>query len=110
MFADSAFKRVQVDARAYWRDAGEPHRGPALRTGGTLNFGELNDGREAYGLGHDASLNTGGSTTLSVTGDAWGGGAVIIQVCASGALERESIRGPSIHPQRLATHARRLRR
>jgi hypothetical protein len=39
VFADCAFKRVQVDARAYWRDAGEPHRGPALWTGGTLNFG-----------------------------------------------------------------------
>jgi hypothetical protein len=68
MFADGAFKRVQVDTRAYWRDAGEPHRGPALRTGGTLNFGEWDEGREALRLGHDASLDTGGSTTLSVTG------------------------------------------
>jgi hypothetical protein len=112
MFADSAFKRVQVDARAYWPDAGEPHRGPALRTGGTLNFGESNDGREALRLGHDACLDTGGSTTLSVTGDAQGGGAAIIKVCASGVLKRESIRAP-IHPsrdQRLAAFAGRLRR
>jgi len=34
--------------------------------------------------------STGGSTTLSVTGNALGGGAVIIQVCASGGLKRES--------------------
>jgi hypothetical protein len=71
MFADSAFKRVQVDARAHWRDNGEPHRGLALRTGRTLNFGEWNDGRETLRLRHDASLDTGGSTTLSVTGNAW---------------------------------------
>jgi hypothetical protein len=72
MSAGSAFKRVQVDARAYWRDAGEPHRGPALRTGRTLNWGEWNDGRQK--LRHDASLDTGGSTTLFVTGNARGPG------------------------------------
>jgi hypothetical protein len=70
MIAYSAFKRVQVDARAYWRDAGEPHRGPALRTGGALNCSEWNDGRQGLRLGHDASLERGGSTTLSVTGNA----------------------------------------
>ena len=90
MSAGSAFKRVQVDARTYWRDAGEPHRGPALRTGRTLNWGEWNDGRQE--LRHDPSLNTGGSTTLSVTGNARGRG-VIAQVCASGALKGELIRG-----------------
>jgi len=45
MLADSAFKRVQIDARAYWRDTGEPHRGPAPRTGGALDWSEWNDGR-----------------------------------------------------------------
>jgi hypothetical protein len=45
MLADSAFKRVQVDARAYWRDTGEPHRGLAPRTGGALDWSEWNDGR-----------------------------------------------------------------
>jgi hypothetical protein len=55
MIAYSAFKRVQVDTRAYWRDAGEPHRGPALRTGGALNCSEWNDGRQGLRLGHDAS-------------------------------------------------------
>jgi len=93
MFTDSAFKRVQVDASAYWRDTGEPHRGLAPRTGGTLNCSEWNDGRQGLRLGHDASLSIGGSTTLSVTGNAWGGGAVIVQVCASGDVKRESIRG-----------------
>jgi hypothetical protein len=61
VFADSAFKRVQVDARANWRDTGEPHRGLALRTGGTLNCSEWNDGRQALRLGHGASLDIGGS-------------------------------------------------
>jgi hypothetical protein len=90
MLADSAFKRVQVDARAYWRDTGEPHRGLAPRTGRAPNCSEWNDGRQGLRLGHDASLDIGGSTTLSVTGNALGGGAVIIQVCASGGLRRES--------------------
>ena len=34
VIADSAFKRMQVDARARWLDTGEHHRGLALRTGG----------------------------------------------------------------------------
>ena len=68
--ADSAFKRVQVDARADRRDTGEPHRGLAPRAGGTLNRSEWNGGREGMRLGHDASLDIGGSTTLSVTGNA----------------------------------------
>jgi hypothetical protein len=70
MIAYSAFKRVQVDARACWRDTGEPHRGLTPRAGGTLNRSEWNDGRQGFGLGHDASLAKGGSTTLSVTGSA----------------------------------------
>ena len=77
VIADSTFKRVQVDARACWLDTGEPHRGLALRASGTLNCNEWNDGRQGLRLGHDASLDIGGSTTLSVTGKALGGGAVI---------------------------------
>ena len=37
---------------------------------GRLNWSEWNDGRQALRLGHDASLERGGSTTLSVTGNA----------------------------------------
>ncbi len=40
VIADSAFKRMQVDARAYWLDTGEHHRGLALRTSGALNCNE----------------------------------------------------------------------
>ena len=56
VIADSAFKRMQVDARAYWLDTGEHNRGLALRTSGALNCNEWNDGRQALRLGHDASL------------------------------------------------------
>jgi len=45
VIADSAFKRMQVDARVYWLDTGEHHRGLALRTSGALNCNEWNDGR-----------------------------------------------------------------
>jgi hypothetical protein len=54
--ADSAFKAMQVDARACWLDTDEHHRGLALRTSGALNCNEWNDGRQALRLGHDASL------------------------------------------------------
>ena len=37
MIADSAFKRVQVDACAHWLDTGEHRRGLALRTRGRSN-------------------------------------------------------------------------
>ena len=47
MIADSAFKRVQVDARARWLNVGEPHRGLALRTSGALNCNEWNAARRA---------------------------------------------------------------
>jgi hypothetical protein len=71
LMADSAFKRLQVDAPgACWLDANEHHLGPALRTGGAPNCSEWNDGRRALRLGHDASLETGGSATLPVTGNA----------------------------------------
>ena len=60
--ADSAFKRLQVDAPgACWLDANEHHLGLALRTGGALNCSEWNDGREALRLGHDASLEQAGA-------------------------------------------------
>src|SRR6478672_1071108 len=59
--ADSAFKRMQVDARACQLDTDEHHRGLALRTSGALNCNEWNDGREALRLGHDASLEQAGA-------------------------------------------------
>jgi hypothetical protein len=42
--ADSAFKRMQVDARACYLDTDEHHWGLALRTNGALNCNEWNDG------------------------------------------------------------------
>jgi hypothetical protein len=56
VIADSAFKRVQVDAWACRLDAGEHHLGLALRTGGALKGNRWNGGRQALRLGHDASL------------------------------------------------------
>jgi hypothetical protein len=57
LIADSALKRMQVDAPgACWLDANEHHLGLALRTGGALICSEWNDGRQALRLGHDASL------------------------------------------------------
>ena len=62
LIADSALKRMQVDAPGACRlDADEHHRGLALRTGGALNCSEWNDGREALRLGHDASLEQAGA-------------------------------------------------
>jgi hypothetical protein len=45
VIADSAFKRMQVDARACRLNAGEHHRGLALRTSGALNCSERKGGR-----------------------------------------------------------------
>src|SRR5713101_3416206 len=53
--ADSALKRMQVNAGACWLDTGEHHPGLALRTSGALNCNEWNGGRQALRLGHDAS-------------------------------------------------------
>jgi hypothetical protein len=62
LIADSAFKRMQVDAPgACWLDADEHHLGLALRTGGAINCSERNDGRQALRLGHDASLEQAGA-------------------------------------------------
>ena len=69
VMADSALKRMQVDTRAFWLDADEHHPGLALGTGGALKSIQWNGGRRALRLGHDASPQTGGSTTLSVTGN-----------------------------------------
>ena len=78
LIADGALKRMQVDAPgACWLDANEHHLGLAFRTGGALNCSESNDGRQALRLGHDASLEQAGAT-LSVTGSALGGRAVIV--------------------------------
>ena len=59
--ADSAFKPMQVDARACWLDTGEHHRGLALRTSRALNCNEWNDGGQVSRLGHDASLEQAGA-------------------------------------------------
>jgi hypothetical protein len=56
VIADSAFKRMQIDARVCRLDACEHHRGLALRTSWALNYNEWDDGRRALRLGHDASL------------------------------------------------------
>jgi hypothetical protein len=46
LIADSAFKRMQVNAQgACWLDADEHHLGLAPRTGRALNCGEWNDGQ-----------------------------------------------------------------
>jgi hypothetical protein len=56
LIADSALKRIQVDARASWLDTGDHHPGLALRTGGAPDCNGWNDGRQVLRLGHDASL------------------------------------------------------
>jgi hypothetical protein len=61
VMADSAFKRMQVDACACWLDTGKHHRGVALRTSRALNCHEWNDGRQGVRLGHDASLKQAGA-------------------------------------------------
>ena len=78
MVADCALEPVQVHAWALWLDADEHHRRLAPWTSGALKYDRWNGGRRALSLGHDASLRTGGSATLSVTdrchgqrGDGW---------------------------------------
>ena len=92
LIADSAFKRMQVDARARWLDTGEHHRGLALRTSGALNCNEWNDGRQALRLGHDASLEQAGAQhSLSPVMPSRRSGDCLI--CASRDLKSELIRG-----------------
>ena len=71
LIADSAFERMQVEVPGgVWLDADEHHRGVALRTGGALKWGRKNGGRQVLRLGHGAFPQIGGSTKLSVTGNA----------------------------------------
>src|ERR1700723_617256 len=72
LVADGAFKRMQVDAPgASWLDADQHHLGLAPPTGRALNCSEWNDGRQALRLGHDASLEIGGSATLPLPRKPW---------------------------------------
>jgi hypothetical protein len=93
VIADSAFKRMQVDAPgACWLDVNEHHLGLALRTSGALNCSEWNDGREALRLGHDASLEQAGaqhSLSLAMPGRRCGDRLSM----RLGDLKRELIRG-----------------
>jgi hypothetical protein len=57
VIADSALKRMQVDARSRRLNADQHHLGFALRTGGALKRSRWNGGRQALGLGHGASLH-----------------------------------------------------
>jgi len=104
VIADSALKRIQVDAWAFSLDADEHHRGFAPRTGGALNWSRWNGGRQALRLGHDcfptirrAKMRTGDGASMR-----------------RGDLKRELIRAPAEiangNRQRLMTHRRRLRR
>src|ERR1700675_2630644 len=61
VIADSAFKRMQVDARARRLGTGEHHRGLALRTSGALKRNRWNGGRQGLKSGHDASLEYAGA-------------------------------------------------
>ena len=81
---------MQVDTSgACWLDADEHHLGLAPGTGGAFNCSEWNDGRDALRLGHNASLpQTGGSATLSVTGNALGGEAVMVKYALKGISAR----------------------
>jgi hypothetical protein len=53
VIADSALKRIQVDAWAFWLDADEHHPGFAPRTDGALKCNRWIGGRRRFG--HDAS-------------------------------------------------------
>ena len=68
VIADGALERMQVRAWALWLDADEHHRSFAPRTDGALQCDRWNVGRRPLRLGHDVSLRSGGSATLSVTG------------------------------------------
>ena len=54
MIADSALKRIQVDAWAFWLDADEHHPGFAPRTGGALKCNRWIGGRggQVFNVGH----------------------------------------------------------
>jgi len=54
VLADSALKRIQVDAWAFWLDADEHHPGFAPRTGGALKCNRWIGGRggQVFNVGH----------------------------------------------------------
>jgi hypothetical protein len=54
VIADSALKRIQVDAWAFWLDADEHHPGFAPRTGGALKCNRWIGGRggQVFNVGH----------------------------------------------------------
>jgi hypothetical protein len=84
VIADSALKRIQVDAWAFWLDADEHHPGFAPRTGGALKCNRWDGGRRTLRFGHDASPPVGGSTAFSIIGNAKDAGPMMVQVCAAG--------------------------
>jgi hypothetical protein len=62
------FKRAEIETNACGHDAGEQHAGMTSRAGGALDTSVDLFGQE-IGFLHDASPQTGGSATLSVTGN-----------------------------------------
>jgi hypothetical protein len=70
VIADSALKRIKVDAWAFWLDADEHHPGFAPRTGGALKCNRWNGGRWTLRFGHDASPTSRREQTFSITGNA----------------------------------------
>jgi hypothetical protein len=95
VIADSALKRMQVDARSRRLNADQHHLGFALRTGGALKRSRWNGGRQALGLGHGASLHKKAGAQHSrspVLPGAWTGDGASIR---RRELSRESIQGPA---------------
>ena len=57
VIADSALKRIQVDAWAFWLDADKHHLGLAPRTGGTLKWSRWNTGGQVLRFGHPRAFH-----------------------------------------------------
>ena len=66
MVALRALERAEVETHAGRHDAREHHETTALWASGTMDLSAYVV-RQETGILHDASLNGGGSTTLSVT-------------------------------------------
>jgi hypothetical protein len=64
-----ALKGAEVETNTCGRDASEHHAGMASRAGGALDA-NIDMVRQEIAFLHDASPQTGGSATLSVTGNA----------------------------------------
>ena len=62
-----AFERAEVETHTRRHDAREHHESAAVWTSWTMDLSACVV-RQEIGFLHDASLNEGGSTTLSVTG------------------------------------------